>query len=380
MAPVQLGPGCGPGGLLGQQAVDLGRIAHHPGRSCRRTQVRAAPAPGPRAFPSSAPGSSPGAVAAQISVRISSTVAGRALPQRDPPRERGEGRIETRPSRRRTGPLRCAARPGRRPRPRCRWHRAPTNPSAGPGAGGSGARRRRLGPPGPRSPRRLRPRSPAPRLRPGSRPPPGTNGRRWPVRSVPCPPRRRGSWLPPCGTGGRRRPPPPGAPASVARRGHPRRTLSVSSGTRLSSSTYSRPPDVMASTRGPGTKLSFRYPSERIRDGSWWPTRRAGLSSAFPSTRCRVTPAPAASEPAAASSCRSRAGPRAGRCARRPGRRPPPRCPGAVPPWSAWPPRPCRATGSGPATVSEPFTPSVIPVGFMRIVTLPAGPTYRDAA
>src|SRR5580658_8677436 len=62
-------------------------------------------------------------------------------------------------------------------------------------------------------------------------------------------------------------------------------TLIVSSGTRLSSSTYSRPPSRMARTSGPSEKFSGRYPCSSTRAGSNAPTRRAGVSSALPSTR-----------------------------------------------------------------------------------------------
>src|SRR3984957_6497609 len=77
------------------------------------------------------------------------------------------------------------------------------------------------------------------------------------------------------------------------------RTLIVSSGTRLSSSTYSSPPSRMARTNGPSEKFSGRYPCSSTSAGSKEPMRRAGVSSALPSTRtnsaCR-----------AAATCRSR--------------------------------------------------------------------------
>src|ERR1700759_5301544 len=63
------------------------------------------------------------------------------------------------------------------------------------------------------------------------------------------------------------------------------RTLMVSSGTRLSSSTYSSPPSRMARTSGPSEKFSGRYPCSSTSAGSKDPTRRAGVSSALPSTR-----------------------------------------------------------------------------------------------
>src|SRR6266568_8629848 len=63
------------------------------------------------------------------------------------------------------------------------------------------------------------------------------------------------------------------------------RTLMVSSGTRLSSSTYSSPPSRMARTSGPSEKFSVRYPCSSTSAGSKDPTRRAGVSSALPSTR-----------------------------------------------------------------------------------------------
>src|SRR5580658_653967 len=62
------------------------------------------------------------------------------------------------------------------------------------------------------------------------------------------------------------------------------RTLIVSSGTRLSSSTYKSPPSRMARSSGPSEKFSGRYPCSRTSAGSKDPTRRAGVSSAFPST------------------------------------------------------------------------------------------------
>src|SRR5580658_1621378 len=62
------------------------------------------------------------------------------------------------------------------------------------------------------------------------------------------------------------------------------RTLIVSSGTRLSSSTYKSPPSRMARTSGPSVKFSGRYPRSRTSAGSKDPTRRAGVSSALPST------------------------------------------------------------------------------------------------
>src|SRR6201986_2642075 len=63
------------------------------------------------------------------------------------------------------------------------------------------------------------------------------------------------------------------------------RTLMVSSGTRLSSSTYRSPPSRMARTSGPSEKFSGRYPCSSTSAGSKDPTRRAGVSSALPSTR-----------------------------------------------------------------------------------------------
>src|SRR5690348_11119264 len=63
------------------------------------------------------------------------------------------------------------------------------------------------------------------------------------------------------------------------------RTWMVSSGTRLSSSTYSSPPSRMARTSGPSEKFSGRYPCSSTSAGSKDPTRRAGVSSALPSTR-----------------------------------------------------------------------------------------------
>src|ERR1700691_4735010 len=63
------------------------------------------------------------------------------------------------------------------------------------------------------------------------------------------------------------------------------RTLIVSSGTRLSSSTYKSPPSRMGRTSGPSKKFSGRYPCSRTSAGSKDPIRRAGVSSALPSTR-----------------------------------------------------------------------------------------------
>src|SRR4051794_24776208 len=68
------------------------------------------------------------------------------------------------------------------------------------------------------------------------------------------------------------------------------RTLSVSSGMRLISSTYSSEPSRRAATSGPSWKMSGVYPSARTRAGSKWPTRRAGVSSALPSTNSKPTP------------------------------------------------------------------------------------------
>src|ERR1039457_632092 len=73
--------------------------------------------------------------------------------------------------------------------------------------------------------------------------------------------------------------------AEPSRSAAARRRLIVSSGTRLSSSTYSRPPSRMARTSGPSEKLCGRYPCSSTRAGSNDPIRRAGVSSALPSTR-----------------------------------------------------------------------------------------------
>src|ERR1700730_3177036 len=77
------------------------------------------------------------------------------------------------------------------------------------------------------------------------------------------------------------------------------RTLIVSSGTRLSSSTYSSPPSRMARTSGPSEKFSGRYPCASTSAGSKDPMRRAGVSSALPSTSTN-------SACLAAATCRSR--------------------------------------------------------------------------
>src|ERR1700722_2189978 len=77
------------------------------------------------------------------------------------------------------------------------------------------------------------------------------------------------------------------------------RTLIVSSGTRLSSSTYRSPPSRKARTSGPSEKFSGRYPCSSTSAGSKEPMRRAGVSSALPSTRTN-------SASRAAPPCRSR--------------------------------------------------------------------------
>src|SRR5579859_3615390 len=59
------------------------------------------------------------------------------------------------------------------------------------------------------------------------------------------------------------------------------RTLSVSSGTRLNSSRYSRAPARMARSSGPSVKLA----------GTYWPISLAGVSSALPSAKTTALPA-----------------------------------------------------------------------------------------
>src|SRR5215831_19063257 len=69
------------------------------------------------------------------------------------------------------------------------------------------------------------------------------------------------------------------------------RTLSVSSGTRLNSSRYSRAPDLIARSSGPSVKLAGTYPSFSTCAGSYWPISRAGVSSALPSAKTTARPA-----------------------------------------------------------------------------------------
>src|SRR5215470_5703073 len=69
------------------------------------------------------------------------------------------------------------------------------------------------------------------------------------------------------------------------------RTLSVSSGTRLNSSRYSRAPDLMARSSGPSVKLAGTYPSLSTCAGSYCPISRAGVSSALPSAKTTARPA-----------------------------------------------------------------------------------------
>src|SRR5215467_2250326 len=69
------------------------------------------------------------------------------------------------------------------------------------------------------------------------------------------------------------------------------RTLSVSSGTRLNSSRYSRAPDLIARSSGPSVKLAGTYPSLSTCAGSYWPISRAGVSSALPSAKTTARPA-----------------------------------------------------------------------------------------
>src|SRR5215470_13267250 len=69
------------------------------------------------------------------------------------------------------------------------------------------------------------------------------------------------------------------------------RTLSVSSGTRLNSSRYSRAPDLIARNSGPSVKLAGTYPSLSTCAGSYWPISLAGVSSALPSAKTTAWPA-----------------------------------------------------------------------------------------
>src|SRR5215472_198824 len=69
------------------------------------------------------------------------------------------------------------------------------------------------------------------------------------------------------------------------------RTLSVSSGTRLNSSRYSRAPDRIARSSGPSVKLAGTYPSLSTCAGSYCPISLAGVSSALPSAKATAWPA-----------------------------------------------------------------------------------------
>src|SRR5689334_7141866 len=69
------------------------------------------------------------------------------------------------------------------------------------------------------------------------------------------------------------------------------RTLSVSSGTRLNSSRYSRAPDRIARSSGPSVKLAGTYPSLSTCAGSYCPISLAGVSSALPSAKTTARPA-----------------------------------------------------------------------------------------
>src|SRR5215468_2529373 len=69
------------------------------------------------------------------------------------------------------------------------------------------------------------------------------------------------------------------------------RTLSVSSGTRLNSSRYSRAPDRIARSSGPSVKLAGTYPSLSTCAGSYCPISLAGVSSALPSAKTTAWPA-----------------------------------------------------------------------------------------
>src|SRR5437773_9186431 len=69
------------------------------------------------------------------------------------------------------------------------------------------------------------------------------------------------------------------------------RTWSVSSGTRLNSSRYSRAPDRIARSSGPSVKLAGTYPSASTCAGSYCPISLAGVSSALPSAKTTARPA-----------------------------------------------------------------------------------------
>src|SRR5215831_459759 len=69
------------------------------------------------------------------------------------------------------------------------------------------------------------------------------------------------------------------------------RTLSVSSGTRLNSSRYSRAPDRIARSSGPSVKLAGTYPSLSTCAGAYCPMSLAGVSSALPSAKTTAWPA-----------------------------------------------------------------------------------------
>src|SRR6266487_3799139 len=69
------------------------------------------------------------------------------------------------------------------------------------------------------------------------------------------------------------------------------RTLSVSSGTRLNSSRYSRAPARIARSSGPSVKLAGTYPSASTCAGSYCPISLAGVSSALPSAKTTALPA-----------------------------------------------------------------------------------------
>src|SRR6516162_9452044 len=69
------------------------------------------------------------------------------------------------------------------------------------------------------------------------------------------------------------------------------RTLSVSSGTRLNSSRYSRAPDRIARNSGPSVNAAGTYPSASTWAGSYCPISRAGVSSALPSANTTALPA-----------------------------------------------------------------------------------------
>ena len=94
----------------------------------------------------------------------------------------------------------------------------------------------------------------------GSRARPGRSGRRWRGSPARCRSRRTGSWRRPAGTRRPARTAPSRGTAISPSVSTVIRTLSVSSGTRLNSSRYSRAPDRIARSSGPSVKLAGDVP------------------------------------------------------------------------------------------------------------------------